>query len=114
VRAGAVLALVALLVLLVAERDTLFGWLADDQPVWTAVAAFVVPAVIIAAYMATGTRGIARVPIDALVGWLIPILLAPFLFLFAVGVLATRPLAALVGRVPDAASEAAEATSRTP
>ena len=58
----------ALIALCVINADAWFGWLDDHQPVWTAVAAFVVPATIIAAYLATGTRGLARIPIDFLVG----------------------------------------------
>jgi hypothetical protein len=79
----------------------LFGWLGNQQPVWTAVAAFAVPALILAAYMATGTRGIARVPIDWLVGALIPVLVAPLLFLWAVFLVATNPLKAMIGRVRE-------------
>ncbi|MFI5121524.1 MAG: patatin-like phospholipase family protein [Vicinamibacteria bacterium] len=105
-------ALVALVALAVVNRDSLFGWLGDDQPVWTAFAAFAVPALLIGAYMATGTRGIARVPIDWLVGALIPVLLAPLLFAWAVLLLvAVRPLAGLVGRVPEPATPP---PSRTP
>jgi NTE family protein len=106
-------ALVALVALAVANAEGWFGWLGDHQPVWTAVAAFAVPAVIIGAYMATGTRGIARVPIDFLVGALIPVLLAPFLFLWAVWLMALRPLSMLIGRVPEAASPPPP-PSRTP
>jgi NTE family protein len=100
VKVAAAVALAALIALAAVNRDELFGWLGDDQPVWTAVAAFVVPAIIIGAYMATGTRGIARIPIDFLVGALIPVLLAPFLFLWAALLMAIRPLAMLIGRVP--------------
>ncbi len=99
IRAAVVLIVAALIAVAVIERDSLFGWLGDDQPVWTAVAAFTIPAVILAAYMATGTRGWARVPIDWLVGALIPVLLAPVLFVWALLLLALRPLSALVGRV---------------
>ena len=92
----------ALVALAAINREQLFGWLGDDQPVWTAVAAFGVPAVIIGAYLATGTRGIARVPIDWLVGALIPVLLAPLLFVWALLQLAIRPLSGKVGRVAEA------------
>jgi hypothetical protein len=57
--------------------------------------------VIIGAYMATGTRGLARIPTDLLVGAIIPVLLAPVLFLWAATLMAIRPLSMLVGRVPD-------------
>jgi NTE family protein len=99
VRAAVAAALVALVALAALNADSWFGWLSDHQPVWTAIAAFAVPAIIIGAYMATGTRGVARVPIDFLVGALIPVLLAPFLFLWAVWLLALRPLSMLIGRV---------------
>ncbi len=101
-KAFSLLALVALVALAAINREQLFGWLGDDQPVWTAVAAFGVPAVIIGAYLATGTRGIARVPIDWLVGALIPVLLAPLLFVWALLQLAIRPLSGKVGRVAEA------------
>jgi NTE family protein len=104
-------ALAALVVLAVLNRDSLFGWLGGDQPVWTAVAAVGAPALVIGAYMATGTRGIARVPIDWLVGALIPLLLAPLLFCWALFLLAVRPLSMLVGRVPK---NARRSPSRTP
>ncbi|MDX6583888.1 MAG: hypothetical protein QOI10_3072 [Solirubrobacterales bacterium] len=99
-RVAVLLGLLALVALAVIERESLFGWLDDDQPVWTAIAAFAVPALILVAYLATGTRGAARVPIDWLVGAVIPILLAPFLFLWAVLLFALRPLSARIGRVP--------------
>jgi NTE family protein len=108
--AGAVA--VAIAALIVVNRDSLFGWLDDTQPVWAAVAAVGVPAVIIGAYMATGTRGLARIPVDWLVGALIPVLLAPFLFLWAALIYATRPLMLLVGRLP--ATGAPAPTSRSP
>ena len=101
VKAAAALVLAALVALAVVNREELFGWLGDDQPVWTAVAAFAVPAVIIGAYMATGTRGLARIPIDLLVGGVIPVLLAPLLFIWAAALVAIRPLSMLVGRVPE-------------
>ncbi len=56
-KALALLALAALIALAVINRESWFGWLGDDQPVWTAVAAVGVPALVIAAYLATGTRG---------------------------------------------------------
>jgi NTE family protein len=100
-RVVVIAALAALVALAALNRESLFGWLANQQPVWTAVAAFAVPALILAAYMATGTRGIARVPIDWLVGALIPVLVAPLLFLWAVFLVATNPLKAMIGRVPE-------------
>ncbi len=92
--------LAALVVLAVLNADELFGWLGDQQPVWTAVAAFAIPALIVAAYMSTGTRGLARMPTDLLVGAVIPIVLAPVLFIWAVFLLALQPLKGMIGRVP--------------
>jgi hypothetical protein len=113
-RVAVIMLLAALVAVLVIEREPLFGWLGHSQPVWAAWAAFGIPALILAAYLATGTRGIARVPIDWLVGALIPVLLAPVLWLWALLIRALRPVAALVGRVPEAEASPPPAPSRTP
>ena len=113
-KALALAAIAGLAVLVALNADELFGWLGDDQPVWTAVAAFAIPVVILAAYLATGTRGVARIPIDLLVGAVIPILLAPVLFLWALFLLALQPLKAMIGRVPEGETTPPGAPSRTP
>jgi NTE family protein len=97
----ALVVLAGLIALVAINADSLFGWLSGDVSIWAAIAAVGVPALILAAYMATGTRGVARIPIDWLVGSLIPVLLAPILFLWAGLLMAIRPLSMLVGRVPE-------------
>jgi NTE family protein len=100
-KAIALAVLAGLVALIAINADSLFGWLDGDVPVLAAIAAVGVPAVVLAAYLATGTRGVARIPIDWLVGSLIPVLLAPILFLWAGFLMAIRPLSMRVGRVPE-------------